>query len=182
MKFIPTELEGAWIIETVRHGDARGYFCETFRQSEFEAAVGRVCFVQENESRSHRGVIRGLHYQRGSHAQAKLVRVSRGAIIDVVVDLRQSSPTYGRHITVELTEDNGRQLFVPRGFAHGFVVLADDTTFHYKVDNYYCPEAEAGITPLDPKLGISWPDLGNGIIINDRDRNAPSFDQAEKFE
>ncbi len=182
MKFIPTDLAGVIIIEPVRHGDARGYFCETFRRSDFEKAVGAVDFVQENESMSRRGVLRGLHYQSGASAQAKLVRVSRGSIVDVAVDLRRSSPTFGRHIAVELSAANGRQLFVPRGFAHGFAVLEDDTVFQYKVDNYYDPSSERSVSPFDPALGIAWPFGADEAIVSDKDALAPMLCEAELFE
>jgi dTDP-4-dehydrorhamnose 3,5-epimerase len=129
---------------------------ESFRHDEFEAHVGSVRFVQDNESVSHRGVLRGLHLQRGEWGQAKLVRVSRGRVVDVAVDLRAGSPTFGRHVAVELSQENGRQLFVPRGFAHGFVVLSDEAQFQYKVDNYYHPEAECTLSYDDPALGIDW--------------------------
>ena len=181
MRFTQTSLPGVWIIDPVRHGDSRGYFCETFRKSDFEAAVGAVDFVQENESLSHRGVIRGLHYQCGDHAQAKLVRVSRGRIVDVAVDLRRSSPAFGRYIAVELSADSGRQLFVPRGFAHGFAVLEDNTVFQYKVDNYYCPASERGITPFDPDLAIDWPLAPAEANILPRALDAPLLAQAETF-
>ncbi len=182
MEFIPTALDGVWIIDSARHGDLRGYFCETFRKAEFEAAVGHVDFVQENESMSRRGVLRGLHYQAGAAAQAKLVRVTRGAIIDVAVDLRRSSPTFGQHIAVELNAGNGRQLFVPRGFAHGFAVLEDNTVFQYKVDNYYCPAAERGISPFDSALGISWPFTAAEAVVSPKDSAAPPLSQAELFD
>ncbi len=157
MKFFEQEISGVWVIEPVLHGDARGYFAETFRQDLFDREVGHVDFVQDNESFSVRGVVRGLHFQRGDAAQAKLVRVTEGAIVDVVVDIRPESPTFGRHITVELSSENHRQLFVPRGMAHGFAVISPTARFLYKVDNYYRPEAEATLLFSDPALGISWP-------------------------
>lgn len=157
MKFFQQEISGVWVIEPVLHGDSRGYFAETFRQDIFEANVGHVNFVQDNESFSTRGVVRGLHFQRGDAAQSKLVRVTEGAIVDVVVDIRQGSPTFGRHLCVELSADNHRQLFVPRGMAHGFAVISPTARFIYKVDNYYCPEAEATLLFNDPALGITWP-------------------------
>ena len=135
MEFKELEIKGVWLIEPKRFGDARGYFCETFKLSEFESHIGKVEFVQDNESLSTRGVLRGLHFQRGEWSQAKLVRVSQGRVLDVAVDLRGGSPTYGQHVAVELSRDNGRQMFIPRGFAHGFVVLSDEAQFQYKVDN-----------------------------------------------
>ncbi|MDE6611785.1 MAG: dTDP-4-dehydrorhamnose 3,5-epimerase [Muribaculaceae bacterium] len=170
MKFSTTELEGVWLIEPERHRDRRGYFCETFRADLFEAATGvRPCFVQENESQSCRNVVRGLHYQAGDAAQAKLVRVSEGAIVDVAVDLRPGSPTYGRHICVELSEENGRQLYIPRGFAHGFAVLSESARFQYKTDNYYCPEAERTIRPDDATIGVAWPIPKADMILSEKD-------------
>ncbi len=157
MKFIETDIAGTLIIEPVRHGDARGYFCETFRQDLFDEALGRhVEFVQDNESYSTYGVVRGLHFQRGEAAQAKLVRVTLGEVLDVAVDLRPGSATYGRHIAVRLTAESGRQLFIPRGFAHGFAVLSPEARFLYKTDNYYCPSAEASIRIDDVDLAVDW--------------------------
>lgn len=182
MKFLPTALEGVWIIECERYGDSRGYFCETFRQKDFEDTIGRIDFIQENESMSRRGVLRGLHYQKGEAAQAKLVRVSRGAIIDIAVDIRRSSHTFGQHIAVELSAENGRQLFIPRGFAHGFAVLEDNTVFQYKVDNYYAPESEAAIQLFDPTLNITLPFNKDEAIISDKDIIAPTFCNAHLFD
>ncbi len=181
MTFTETQLPGVWLIEPKRHGDARGYFCETFRKDEFERHIGAVDFVQDNESRSHRGVARGLHYQAGESAQAKLVRVSEGAVCDVVVDLRRGSATFGRHIAVELSADNGRQMFVPRGFAHGFVVVSETAMFQYKVDNYYCPAAERCIRFDDPRLAIEFPLPCGELLFSEKDLRGVSFDEAEKF-
>lgn len=182
MKFTPTELKDVWLIEPQRHADARGYFCETFRRNEFEHTVGRsVDFVQENESLSSRGVVRGLHYQAGEAAQAKLVRVSEGSIIDVAVDLRRNSPTFGRHISVELSAENGRQLFIPRGFAHGFAVLSETARFQYKVDNYYCPEAERTLRLDDPALAIEWPFEKDAMLLSPKDTKGTSWADCEKF-
>ncbi len=145
------------LCEPVVHGDSRGYFVETFRADKLEVFLGyRIDFCQDNESKSSRGVLRGLHYQLPPHAQTKLVRVIRGRVLDVAVDIRKGSPTFGQHVAVELSGDNKRQLLVPRGFAHGFVVLEDDTVFAYKVDNYYSPECDRGIAFDDPSLGIDW--------------------------
>ena len=142
MKFIEQEIKGVYIIEPDRYGDSRGYFCEVFKKDEFIRNVGDIEFIQDNESVSSFGVLRGLHFQRGEFAQAKLVRVSCGCVLDVAVDLRSGSPTFGRHVAVELSADNGRQLFIPRGFAHGFVVLSETAQFQYKVDNAYAPKSE----------------------------------------
>lgn len=181
MEFIKTDLQDVWLIQPVRHGDARGYFCETFRLDEFRRAVGDVDFVQDNESQSHFGVARGLHYQAGDKSQAKLVRVTQGRVVDIAVDLRRSSPTYGRHIAVELSHDNGLQLFVPRGFAHGFVVLSETARFEYKVDNYYCPEAERCIRMGDPDLAIALPLEHSRLQFSEKDLRGLPFTKAEKF-
>ncbi len=178
MTFTETQLSGVWLIEPVRHGDARGYFCETFRRDEFERHIGAVDFVQDNESRSHRGVARGLHYQAGAAAQGKLVRVSEGAVVDVVVDLRRDSATFGRHLSVELSAENGRQMFVPRGFAHGFVVMSESAMFQYKVDNLYCPSAERCIRFDDPELAIEFPIPVNELLFSDKDLHGQSFAEA----
>lgn len=156
MNFKELDIKGVWLIEPKRFGDKRGYFSETFKQAEFEANVGSVRFVQDNESVSSRGVLRGLHFQKGEYSQAKLVRVSQGKVLDVAVDLRGGSPTYGKHVAVELSQDNGLQLFIPRGFAHGFVVLSDTAQFQYKVDNVYAPQSEMTLKFDDPALGIDW--------------------------
>ncbi|MBP3227801.1 MAG: dTDP-4-dehydrorhamnose 3,5-epimerase [Bacteroidaceae bacterium] len=182
MEFIKTAIDGVWILEPRVFADARGYFMETWREEDFNRGVGReVRFVQDNESKSHRGVLRGLHYQRGDASQAKLVRVLQGAVVDVAVDLRQGSPTFGQHVLVELSADNKRQLFIPRGFAHGFQVLSDVAVFTYKVDNRYAPEAECSIRYDDPTIGIDWP-LKEGVELSEKDlRHAVSFAEAEKF-
>lgn len=170
MKYLTTPIEGVRIVEPQRFGDARGYFMETFRLEEFrrEVAPG-IEFVQANESLSTRGVLRGLHFQKGEWSQAKLVRVSQGRVLDVVVDLRPDSPTYGQHLAVELTAENGRQLFVPRGFAHGFIVLSDVAQFQYFVDNTYHPEAEATLRYDDPELGIEWPLPASELNLSPKD-------------
>lgn len=177
MRFVELEIGGVWLVEPVRHGDHRGYFSETFRRDEFEAAVGRVDFVQDNESLSRRGVVRGLHFQRGPAAQAKLVRVSRGTVLDVAVDIRLGSPTFGRHVAVELSGDNGRQLFVPRGMAHGFAVLSDEAQFQYKVDNAYCPESEATLRFDDAALGIDWRVPREEMVLSDKDLRGVPFSE-----
>ena len=179
MTFTEQNINGVWIIETVRHGDARGYFMESFKKAEFQAHVGEVEFVQDNESVSTRGVLRGLHFQRNEWAQAKLVRVSRGRVIDVIVDIRKDSPTFGQHLAVELSEDNCRQLFVPRGMAHGFIVLSDIAQFQYKVDNVYAPQAEATLRFDDPVLGIEWPLPANELNLSEKDSHGLSLSEIE---
>lgn len=169
MKYTQLSISGVWLIEPRRFGDRRGYFMESFRKEEFQSMVGPVEFVQDNESLSTRGVLRGLHFQRGRASQAKLVRVSRGTVVDVAVDLRGGSATFGRHIAVELSDENGLQLFVPRGFAHGFVVLSDIAQFQYKVDNRYAPEAEATLRYDDPALAIDWRLPASDLILSDKD-------------
>lgn len=185
MEYIPTDIEGVWILEPRVFADARGYFMETYRKSDFDAHIGRpVDFVQDNQSQSVRGVLRGLHYQRGELSQAKLVRVLSGRVVDVAVDLRRSSPTLGRHVMVELSADNQRQLFIPRGFAHGFQVLSDEAVFTYKVDNCYAPEAEASIRFDDPDLAIRWPIADRSeVILSEKDlTRAVAFREADLFD
>ena len=181
MEFKELDIKGVWLIETKRFGDARGYFCETFKLSEFESHIGKVEFVQDNESLSTRGVLRGLHFQRGEWSQAKLVRVSQGRVLDVAVDLRGGSPTYGQHVAVELSRDNGRQMFVPRGFAHGFVVLSDEAQFQYKVDNVYAPQSEATLRFDDPALGIEWPIAKEEMKLSEKDLRGMAFAEVEPF-
>lgn len=175
MNFTETEIAGVWLIEPKRFADSRGYFCETFRKEEFEKYIGRIDFVQENESMSSRGVVRGLHFQLPPHSQAKLVRVSRGRVLDVAVDLRHGSSTFGRHVAIELSGDNGRQVFVPGGFAHGFAVLSEYAQFQYKVDRYYNPASESSIRFDDPALGIDWHIAPEDMILSPKDTAAPSF-------
>ena len=181
MEFKELDIKGVWLIEPKRFGDARGYFCETFKLSEFESHIGKVEFVQDNESRSTRGVLRGLHFQRGEWSQAKLVRVSQGRVLDVAVDLRGGSPTYGQHVAVELSRDNGRQMFIPRGFAHGFVVLSDEAQFQYKVDNVYAPQSEATLRFDDPALGIDWPIAKEEMKLSEKDLRGMAFAEVEPF-
>ncbi len=181
MEFKELEIKGVWLIEPKRFGDARGYFCETFKLSEFESHIGKVEFVQDNESLSTRGVLRGLHFQRGEWSQAKLVRVSQGRVLDVAVDLRGGSPTYGQHVAVELSRDNGRQMFIPRGFAHGFVVLSDEAQFQYKVDNVYAPHSEATLRFDDPALGIEWPIAKEEMKLSEKDLRGMAFAEVEPF-
>lgn len=177
-----TELEGVWILEPKVFGDSRGYFMETFKQDDFERHIGRVNFVQDNESRSSYGVLRGLHYQKGDDSQAKLVRVIKGRVLDVAVDLRRSSPTFGRHLAVELSEDNKRQFFIPRGFAHGFVVLSDEAIFCYKVDNVYAPQSECSIRYNDPTLAIAWPIPETDMKLSAKDTDGVDFRDAVLFD
>ena len=181
MEFKELDIKGVWLIEPKRFGDARGYFCETFKLSEFESHIGKVEFVQDNESLSTRGVLRGLHFQRGEWSQAKLVRVSQGRVLDVAVDLRGGSPTYGQHVAVELSRDNGRQMFIPRGFAHGFVVLSDEAQFQYKVDNVYAPQSEATLRFDDPALGIEWPIAKEEMKLSEKDLRGMAFAEVEPF-
>ena len=169
MEVIKTDIEGLVIIEPKIFGDARGYFFESFSQREFEAKVRKVNFVQDNESMSSYGVMRGLHFQRPPFAQSKLVRCVKGRVLDVAVDIRKGSPTYGKHVAVELSEDNHRQFFVPRGFAHGFVVLSEIAVFQYKCDNFYAPEADGGINIKDETLGIDWQISLEDAILSEKD-------------
>lgn len=173
MNIIETDIEGVLIIEPRVFTDARGYFFESYNKKTFDAEVGPVNFVQDNESCSTRGVMRGLHFQRPPHAQAKLVRCTQGAVLDVAVDIRKGSPTYGRHVSCLLTEDNHRQFFIPRGFAHGFAVLSETAVFQYKCDNYYCPEADGGISIVDPTLGIDWGISLEEAILSEKDKHHP---------
>ena len=177
MAFIEQDIKGVWVIEPKRYGDKRGYFCEVYKQAEFDEIVGHVDFVQDNESFSTKGVLRGLHFQRGEWSQAKLVRVSQGTILDVVVDLRHGSPTWGKHVIVELSAETGRQLFIPRGFAHGFVVLSDVAQFQYKVDNIYAPQSEATLRFDDPALAIDWRIDRADMVISDKDLKGMSLDE-----
>ena len=176
MRFIPQSIPEILLIEPTAHGDSRGYFVETFRRDLFEEAIGyKINFVQDNESRSAKGVLRGLHYQLAPFAQAKLVRVVEGAVLDVAVDIRRSSPTFGQHVAVELTAENKHQLFVPHGFAHGFVVLSDSATFAYKVDNYYSSVNDGGIIWNDEELAVTWPKLE--LELSDKDKKLPLLSQ-----
>jgi len=169
MKFIKTEIPDLLIIEPLVLGDERGYFFESFRQDEFEKEIGKIYFVQENESKSGRGVLRGLHFQRPPFTQAKLVRVVCGEVLDVAVDIRTDSPTFGKHVSVLLSEQNKKQFFIPRGFAHGFVVLSETAVFQYKVDNVYAPDYDDGIIFNDPNLNIDWKIPKNLIKLSEKD-------------
>jgi dTDP-4-dehydrorhamnose 3,5-epimerase len=171
MEIIKTEIEGLLIIEPRIFQDARGYFFESFSQREFEEKVGPVHFVQDNESMSTYGVMRGLHFQRPPYTQSKLVRCVSGKVLDVAVDLRKGSPTYGQHIAVELTGENHRQLFIPRGFAHGFSVLSDEAVFQYKCDGFYNPSAEGAIAWDDPDLAIDWGLPAGEVLLSEKDRH-----------
>lgn len=176
MNYIQTEIDGPLIIEPRVFGDRRGYFFESFSMRDFAAHAGEVEFVQDNESFSaKRGVLRGLHFQKGDKAQAKLIRVVRGRVLDVAVDIRPGSPTFGKYVSVELSGENKRQFFIPRGFAHGFLVLEDDTVFVYKCDNYYAPEAEGSYRWNDPYFGIDWGVSPEEVILSDKDAEAPFF-------
>lgn len=182
MNYIQTEINGVWLIEPKVFSDARGYFMEAFKEEEFRKNIGDVYFIQDNESKSSYGVLRGLHYQKGEYSQAKLVRVIRGKVLDVAVDLRQSSPTFGKHVSVELSDENKRQFFIPRGFAHGFLVLSEEAIFTYKVDNAYAPQAEASIRFDDAKLAIDWPIAKEQLLLSEKDSRAVDFDNAIYFE
>jgi len=180
LKFTPQSIKDLILIEPTIHGDDRGYFIETFKQDLLEEAIGcKVNFVQDNESKSIKGVLRGLHYQLPPFTQAKLVRVIEGSVLDVAVDIRKSSLTFGQHVSLELTAQNKHQLFVPRGFAHGFVVLSDSATFAYKVDNYYAPEHDRGIAFDDKKLNIDWQLSAEELQLSDKDRVLPSLANAK---
>jgi len=173
MEVIETGIEGVMILEPRIFKDARGYFFESFSSREFQEKVCQTTFVQDNESFSSYGVVRGLHFQKPPFTQAKLVRVIKGAVLDVAVDLRKNSPTYGKHVAIELTGENHRQLFIPRGFAHGFAVLSDEVLFQYKCDNYYAPQSEGGILWNDPSLHIDWRIPADKVILSEKDTKHP---------
>ena len=182
MKFIRTDIPDVVIIEPTVFGDERGYFVETFRQDKLHEFLGfSIHFLQDNESKSSYGVLRGLHYQLAPAAQTKLVRVIKGKVLDVAVDIRTDSPTFGEHVSVELSEQNKRQLLIPRGFAHGFVVLEDDTIFAYKVDNYYSPEHDRGIAFNDPAIGINWGVDKDALKLSPKDTSQVLLAKAEVF-
>ena len=183
MEIVKTGIEGVVILEPRIFRDARGYFFESFSVREFEEKVAHTTFVQDNESCSSYGVIRGLHFQKPPFTQAKLVRVIKGAVLDVAVDLRKDSPTYGKHVAVELTEDNHRQLFIPHGFAHGFAVLSDEVLFQYKCDNYYAPQSEGGILWNDPDLQRDWRIPADKVVLSEKDTRHPMLkDYISDFE
>lgn len=172
MKLIKTDIEDVVIVEPEVYGDSRGYFFESFSERKFAELTGLdVRFVQDNESFSHKGTLRGLHFQREPYAQAKLVRVVRGRVLDVAVDIRPESPTFGRYVAAELSGDNHRQMFIPKGFAHGYIALEDDTVFQYKCDEYYHPEVEDGIAWDDPQIGIVWPLPSEELILSEKDEH-----------
>ena len=178
LNVINTEIEGLKIIEPRIFGDARGYFFESFNERVFVEQTGlEVRFVQDNESKSRYGVVRGLHFQKPPFAQSKLVRVVKGRVLDVAVDIRKGSPTYGRHVAVELTEDNHRQLFLPKGMAHGFAVLSDEVLFQYKCDEYYHPESEGAIAWDDPALAIDWHLPKGDVLLSEKDSHHPKFNE-----
>lgn len=179
MEIIQTEIPGVVIIEPRVFNDARGYFFESFSQREFDEKVRPVSFVQDNESKSVYGVVRGLHFQKGKYSQSKLVRVVKGAVLDIVVDIRRGSPTFGQHVAVELSEENHRQLFVPRGFAHGFSVLSEEVVFQYKCDNYYEPRSEGAIAWDDPDLGIDWRIPADRVLLSAKDSAHSRLKDAE---
>lgn len=181
MVYQETDIKGVYVIEPKVFNDARGYFFESWKKEEFEEHVGDISFVQENESKSSYGVLRGLHYQKGEFAQSKLVRVIKGRVLDVAVDIRRSSPTFGQHVMVELSDENKRQFFIPRGFAHRFLVLSEEAIFTYKVDNIYAPQAEAGIRWDDPQLGIEWPVSLDQVLTSEKDTKSPFLKDAEVF-
>jgi dTDP-4-dehydrorhamnose 3,5-epimerase len=178
MKVIKTDIEDVVILQPDVFGDNRGYFMESWSQPRFDEAVRPVRFVQDNESKSRYGVLRGLHYQKGRYSQSKLVRVVKGRVLDVAVDIRRGSPTFGRYVAVELTEDNHYQLFVPRGFAHGFSVLSEEAIFEYKCDNIYAPEQEGAIAWNDPTIGIDWKLPAEDIILSAKDAAHPTLAEA----
>ncbi len=181
MKFIKTQIPDLVIIEPVIHGDERGYFFESFRKDEFEKEIGKINFVQENESKSGRGVLRGMHFQRPPYTQAKLVRAVVGEVLDVAIDIRTDSPTFGQHVAVFLSEENKRQFFVPRGFAHGFVVLSETAIFQYKVDNIYAPDFDDGIIYNDLELNIDWKLPEELLKLSGKDKKMNFFNEKEFF-
>ncbi len=182
MEYKKTNIEGVYIIEPRVFNDSRGYFFEAWKKEEFEANIGKVDFIQDNESKSSYGVLRGLHFQKGACSQAKLVRVIKGKVLDVAVDLRRSSATFGQHVMVELSDENKRQFFIPRGFAHGFLVLSEEAIFTYKVDNAYAPQADGGIRWNDPDLAIEWPINASDVQTSEKDLKLPFLKDAEVFD
>ena len=176
MEFVSQFIPDVWVIKPKVHSDERGYFVETFRQDKIEDVLGyKVNFIQENESKSYKGVLRGLHFQLEPYAQSKLIRVIEGAILDVAVDIRKGSPTFGQYVAVELSGDNKKQIFVPRGFAHGFAVLTDTATIAYKVDNYYSPECDRGLAFDDRELDIDWQLPKEQLLLSDKDTQQPTL-------
>ena len=182
MQYIEQSIKGVWVIEPLVFGDQRGYFCETYKKTEFDKNIGSVEFIQDNESKSSYGVFRGLHFQKGEFSQAKLVRCIKGTVIDIAVDLRVSSATFGKHICVELSDENHRQLYIPRGFAHGFIVKSEEAIFCYKVDNIYSPDAECCIRFDDSFIGLHLDINPNDLKLSEKDLYGLSFQEAPKFE
>lgn len=181
MEIIKTDIDGVVIIEPRLFRDERGYFFESFSERDFSERVRPIHFVQDNESKSAYGVLRGLHFQKPPHAQSKLVRVIKGRVLDVAVDIRRGSPTFGRHVAVELTEENHRQFFIPRGFAHGFSVLSEEAVFQYKCDNYYAPQSEGALAWDDPELAIDWRIPADKIILSEKDKRHPRLNDADAW-
>lgn len=181
MNVIETEIEGVYIIEPKIFEDGRGYFYETYSQKEFKEKVADITFVQDNQSMSSYGVLRGLHFQKGDKSQAKLVRCIKGIVLDIAVDIREGSPTFGKYVSCMLTEDNFRQFFVPRGFAHGFVVLSETALFQYKCDNFYDPESEGGMAWDDPEINIDWQIAPEDVILSEKDKYHPSLKEGYHF-
>ena len=179
MKFVNTPIEGLVIIEPTLFGDDRGYFLESYKKKEFEKAIGEISFVQDNESKSSKGVLRGLHFQKPPYAQAKLVRCIEGKVLDVAVDIREGSETFGQHVTIELTGENKKQVFIPRGFAHGFLVLSESAIFAYKVDNSYAPTHDVGIRWDDSLLNIQWGVSESEVLVSEKDAKLPFFSEFE---
>lgn len=181
MKFTELDIKGIWLIEPKIFTDQRGYFMESFKKDLFEQHIGKVDFIQDNESKSTRGVLRGLHFQKGEFSQAKLVRALRGRVLDVVVDIRKESPTFGKYVAVELTEDNKKQLYIPRNMAHGFVVLSDEATFSYKVDNMYSPQHEATLAWNDPHINVDWTLKDKELILSDKDKLGMTLEEVKEI-
>ncbi len=179
MNVLQTEIPGVVILEPRIFGDSRGYFFESFSEREFTEKVSQTHFVQDNESKSCYGVVRGLHFQKPPHAQAKLVRVIKGRVLDVAVDIRKGSPTFGKYVAVELTEDNHRQFFIPRGFAHGFAVLSEEAVFQYKCDSFYAPQSEGALAWDDPDLGIDWGVPADKVLLSEKDSRHPRLKDAD---
>ena len=177
MEYLKTEIEGLWIIDPVILKDERGYFLESYKKSEFEQKIGKVDFIQDNESKSSFGIFRGFHYQKGDAAQAKLVRTIQGKILDFALDIRESSPTFGKYVAVELSEENKRHFFIPRGFAHGFLVLSETAVFSYKVDNIYSPTHERTLNCFDADLAIQWPLELSQIRLSEKDRSGKRLNE-----
>lgn len=182
MIFTEQKIKGVWVIEPKVFTDDRGYFMESFKKEAFEKHIGKIEFIQDNESKSTKGVLRGMHYQTGEFSQAKLVRALQGAVLDVAVDIRKSSPTFGEYVAVELTEDNKKQLFIPRGFAHGFLVLSDEAVFSYKVDNIYSPTHDASLIWNDPTVNINWGVEESELVLSAKDKIGKLLSEAILFD